>query len=604
MSNENQNGSFAKNFIKALVDVGGIESGAFPEMETDTLEKLETVVESKQTETRNFKADYMKFALPEIETKSEVKEKSETISTEQLVEKVVSAPVPVVVASSGVKPPLIIPSPEGMDRGVNFETAAQTVFTSEMGKNLYWRSGQITALTNGKLKQVKEAKLSCDILSNFRTQSWKRNPKTKAVELVNINVSAWQLSQLLEASCIGRILPNVEIISNIPIILPSGEIVSNGCHEGTLIDTRMEIKRMEIAKAVVIINNLISDFKCTTLADKSRMISLFLTPALKFGGVLKDIKTPMFQIFADKSQAGKGLCCGMVQSVYNAQISPVTQHSGKGTGSFTESLDTALVSGAPFVLLDNVRENFDSVRLEMMLTFNGLVSCRPSYSPGVEINPFRRIFLLTANKGANTSEDLMNRSSVINILKREEGYKYQVFDGKYTVVQYIEHHRAEILSAIYTILQDWIQTGMQKKECPFHDFCEWAEMLTFITDKYFGLPSPTEGHAVSKAIRSNETFVWWSELGHKMIEKKLDGHYTATELKDFAKEFGLKVPKDSFVIGSYARILFGQEAEAKTLEDIIWEKTETTGYKQGTNQEYDKKTYHVSSINEVNQVPF
>ena len=98
-------------------------------------------------------------------------------------------------------------------------------------------------------------------------------------------------------------------------------------------------------------------------SDFARAMSCMISPALKMGGIITD-DFPLDVAEADQSQSGKTYRQKMVAALYNETPSVITARKG-GVGSLDESVANALLTGRPFITLDNLRGNLDSPLLEM-----------------------------------------------------------------------------------------------------------------------------------------------------------------------------------------------------------------------------------------------
>src|SRR5438874_2676650 len=103
-------------------------------------------------------------------------------------------------------------------------------------------------------------------------------------------------------------------------------------------------------------------------------------------------------ILFDSSQAGKGYLLELIQTIYREIPSVVAQKNG-GVGGFDESLSQAMLTGRPFIQLDNIRGKMNSAFLEAVLTCpqGGMVPARVPYKADIQVAPGQFIFQLTSN---------------------------------------------------------------------------------------------------------------------------------------------------------------------------------------------------------------
>src|SRR4029077_4575480 len=105
--------------------------------------------------------------------------------------------------------------------------------------------------------------------------------------------------------------------------------------------------------------DLLGDFSFATPADKSRCLAGLLSPALRFGRLLKT-DFPLDLCEADQSQAGKGFRANLITRIYDEEPKVITLSSGRGVGSLEEGIAEVLLSGKGFGVIDNMRGEVNS----------------------------------------------------------------------------------------------------------------------------------------------------------------------------------------------------------------------------------------------------
>jgi hypothetical protein len=275
---------------------------------------------------------------------------------------------------------------------------------------------------------------------------------------------------------------------------------------------------------------------------------------------------------ADLSQAGKGLMTELNASIYNAKIESVTVRDG-GVGGLDESIDMAMVSGAPFIRIDNVRGRQQSQHLESLLTEPGGTQARIPHIGYVSVCPSRHVWMLTAN-GIEATQDLMNRASIISINKRPDGYQFKDWDGL-GIVGWTEQNRPRIQGAIFRIIQEWIDAGKPSLPCPSHDFREWAGVMSWFCQTVFNLPAPSEGHRQAAAQRADPVKAWLHALGCRLLATSDNNELwmSAQELIDASQRHELDAPNTD--VGTLGRLL-GKcfENDICILDGMVWQRKE------------------------------
>ena len=186
----------------------------------------------------------------------------------------------------------------------------------------------------------------------------------------NMTVSAAKIA--LQSQAARDLLPPLRQIVRCPLIVENEkgqcEILAEGYHRhggGTFVGGPISLEKVPggCLVAALVLKSLFTDFDFATPSDFARAMSCMISPALKMGGIITD-DFPLDVAEADQSQSGKIYRQKMVAALYNETPSVITARKG-GVGSLDESVANALLTGRPFITLDNIRGNLDSPLLEM-----------------------------------------------------------------------------------------------------------------------------------------------------------------------------------------------------------------------------------------------
>ena len=225
-------------------------------------------------------------------------------------------------------------------------------------------------------------------------------------------------------------LPPLSMIHRCPLLTErDGKpvVLGHGYHRelgGRYVTSDVEVPTMSLEEAIERLLALIEEFPFATRADKSRAMIAIITPALRFGGLLR-CHFPAVLVEADRPQAGKGTLVEAIQRFYG-ELCELTGKRKGGVGSFDEDLSRQLLRGRSFIQIDNIRDAMDSEFLETLMTcpFGATISARIPYKPSISVDPNRHIFHLTSNQFEAT-QDLAARACVIRLLKRD-GYMEEI----------------------------------------------------------------------------------------------------------------------------------------------------------------------------------
>jgi hypothetical protein len=344
------------------------------------------------------------------------------------------------------------------------------------------------------------------------------------------------------------LLPPIEGIHACPILVVEEggpTILKKGYHNhggGRLITGGTEPKQMPVEAATEIITSALAEFDFVTPADKSRAVAAIISPALRMGELLI-CHMPLFVMEADETQTGKGYLLEIGQETYNEIPYVIGKRIG-GVGSLDEDLSQALISGRPFIQLDNVRAKIDSQFLEMVLTcpLSGTVPCRVPHKGTSHINPHRFVFQLTSN-GFESTSDLANRSCIVRLRKRS-GYNFRRYpEGD--LLDHVRGNQPVFLGAVHSIAAAWIASGKPRTDDTRGEgrFRQWAQSLDWIVQELCGLPPLMDGHKEAQARSACPALSWLRLLAISLeAQVALGEEFSATRLVEVSEELGLSIP--------------------------------------------------------------
>lgn len=295
---------------------------------------------------------------------------------------------------------------------------------------------------------------------------------------------------------------------------------------------------MSVETARDILNEILSDYKFVSPGDKARALAAIITPAIVFGKMISG-RTPMATTEADDSQSGKGYFNKLVAAIYGQKVTTISQRKG-GVGSMEEAISRALLSGAGFIALDNLRGKIDLPSLESLLTEDSYL-CRVPYQGDLPIDPRRTNFMATSNR-AEFTRDLSNRASIIRILKQPADYKFKSFpEGD--LLDHVRGNQSSYLGAVFTIVKDWHAAGKLKNQEARHDFREWAATLDWICQNLLGTGPLMEGHQAAKERTANPALTWLRDVALLIINGGRAGKWLrAHEILDMLFDSEIEVP--------------------------------------------------------------
>jgi len=295
---------------------------------------------------------------------------------------------------------------------------------------------------------------------------------------------------------------------------------------------------MSIDEARRLLYEILLDFKFATRADRARALAAMITPSLIFGGLLR-CRAPVDLGEANDTQSGKGFRNRQTAALYAQSVKTVAQKKG-GVGSMEENFNMALIRGANFISLDNVRGKLDSPSIESFLTEDNYLARGPYMAP-TEIDPRRIVVMMTSNK-ADITPDFSKRCSCVRILKQDDGYVFKPYpEGD--ILEHIRANQPRFLGAVFSIIFAWNAAGRPKTTETRHDFRPWAQTLDWITQNLLDAGPLLDGHRETQARMTNPVLNWLRDVAIEIIRaKQANAWLRASDLVDLLAETAIETP--------------------------------------------------------------
>jgi len=350
---------------------------------------------------------------------------------------------------------------------------------------------------------------------------------------------------LLESNSAVDLLPGIQLLTSAPILAERHGtliILNRGYHDyygGVFVECRTDVPEIAVDEAKSSLLNLLSDFDFTTKSDLSRAVAGFISPALRFGRLL-DADFPLDLAEADQSQSGKTYRQLLVSALYKETSYVVTRRE-RGVGSLDESISSALLSGRPFIAIENVRGVLDSQILESALRGHGHVNVRVPHKGEVQLKTDHVCWQLSSNQAA-TTRDLANRCIVTRIRKQKLGYQYKAFpEGD--LLTHIKANQAYYLGCVFAVIRAWHQAAKPKTTESRHDFREWCQTLDWIVQNLFQLAPLLDGHREEQERISNPHLNWLRDVAICIDRaNELNNSLRVAELVDICTSNAVELP--------------------------------------------------------------
>ena len=337
-------------------------------------------------------------------------------------------------------------------------------------------------------------------------------------------------------------LPPIKLVATCPVLVEHGGSliqIAGYDRESGIWAGGSQAPEIPLPEAVKLLQSLVADFRFPTDSDRARALAAFIAPALVFGGLLGG-RAPIDLGEADDSQAGKGYRLKIKARLYGESMRTISQKKNGGVGSLEEAFNAALIAGASFINIDNVRGNVDSPAIEAFMTADSYAA-RSAYTKNMDIDPRRVVLCMTSNK-ADMTTDLANRSACVRIIKQPPGYAFATFpEGD--VLDHVETNQARFLGAVFAIVKAWHAAGRPRTKETRHDFRKWAQTLDWITQNLLEAGPLLDGHKETQQRMTNPALNWLRDVAIAVVHAKQDGRWLRTnELIDTLAEHGVHIP--------------------------------------------------------------
>lgn len=394
------------------------------------------------------------------------------------------------------------------------------------------------------LDEAKPATLASDFEAVARLMRWapqrgKTEDGTPKPPKPEAAICCEQTAKIISAAATFRdALPPINVLTRCPVLIErSGTLlqVSGYDRAAGIYAAGKPAEAMTLPEAAALLNEMIEGFRFATPADRARALAAIITPALVFGGLLRG-RAPVDLGEADNSQSGKGYRNKLTAALYAQSVKGVTQKSDNGVGSLEESFNMALIRGANFVALDNVRGRIDSPAIESFLTEDNYTARAPYREP-VEIDPRRVVVMFTSNK-ADVTTDLANRSSCVRILKQPEGYHFKTYpEGD--ILEHVRAMQPRYLGAVFAVISAWHEAGKPRTTETRHDFRAWAQTLDWITRNLLDAGPLLDGHKETQIRMTNPALNWLRDVALDVLRANRGDQWLRTgDLVDVIDEAG------------------------------------------------------------------
>lgn len=234
-----------------------------------------------------------------------------------------------------------------------------------------------------------------------------------------------------------------------------------------------------IDDAKKIIDSVLSEFCFKSEQDKINAISGLITPFLKGLFSAFNVRVPLFIYEANRERAGKDYLAGITGILYEGcatENPPIStgDRMQNNSDELRKKILSAMIVGKKRLHFSNNKGHLNNATLESVITL-------PSFSDRVlgkssELSFDNEIdFSLSGNIGMTLTADLSNRSRFIRLFLDIEDANSRTFSYP-DLHGWVFKNRELVLSALYSLIKNWIGMKSPPGSIPFASFPEWSNV--------------------------------------------------------------------------------------------------------------------------------
>jgi hypothetical protein len=398
------------------------------------------------------------------------------------------------------------------------------------------------------------------------------NDKTKTWEFKKTSMKNNVACVVLDSHILQENIPMIERIFQVPIpIIHNGELTfpKRGYDKRfnswtPFLAPTISNENMPLDEAKKILDNIYCDFCFKDEQDKINSIAGLLTPFLKGLFSRFNIRSPLFFYRGNRERVGKDYNAGITGIIYESEAteeSPISsnENSGNNNEELRKKITSSLMRGNTRFHSSNNKGKIDNAVLEGALT-NAFHSDRILGGNSMVQLSNEMFYSMSGNMGTTMTPDLSNRCIFINLFFDKEDANSRTFEHP-DLHGWVRDNRSLILSALYSLVRNWINNGSKEGNIPFASYPEWARICGGImesaeignpcnrSDNSFLLSTDTETQDMKTFFElmfenSPDKWITTEELKQIIIESKdMPFAYFDFQKRSDQIKFGLKLDK-------------------------------------------------------------
>ncbi|MDK9699081.1 MAG: hypothetical protein OEM52_02875 [bacterium] len=405
---------------------------------------------------------------------------------------------------------------------------------------MFQRGGTLVRLQKSQLSERYQLEVLSEAAAYgtlFRTARWIKQNETGIIDTHPPHDIAKDLLCNIDSN-----LPQIESVLHTPVFGRDGKLLTtSGYHRSDSLWLHLPelLSDLEIpehpttvvvsAAVSLLTNELLSDFPFVSESDRTHAIAAMILPFVR---PMITGCTPLHLVEAPVAGSGKGLLCNVISIITTGYTVP-SRTLPNDDDELRKMLTSELLKGNPIILLDNAdeRKRLNSPTLASVLTAEFWTDRFLGSSKMVTMQNLP-LWLLTGNN-VRMSQELIRRI----LRSRFDPHVEQPWLREHfrhdDLREWSRLHRRDLVIAILTIIQAWIDAGRPSSTKKLGSYEEWSKVIGGIL-QVAGIPgflgnleALYESADPDRDIWREFVAAWWEEWQDRPVK--------VSDLNDFCE---------------------------------------------------------------------
>lgn len=239
-----------------------------------------------------------------------------------------------------------------------------------------------------------------------------------------------------------------------------------------------QIKELDLEEAKKVISDCLIDFPFQAEQDKTVQIASLITPMLRGIYGQYGVRTPVFAYLGNQQGCGKDYCAGIRHIIYTGKFNedaPLSNDKGSNSDEIQKEFVSFAINGQQFMHNSNCRGKIENASYEKQVTSTSIRGRALGTNVMIDAeNIIENSF--SGNYGVTFNRDIARRTIFVNLFTEVEDTTKRKFSKD--LHQWIKDNRSLVLSAIYTLINNWYKLGCPEGDGVNASFPLWAKFCT------------------------------------------------------------------------------------------------------------------------------